>query len=79
MILGGLRQRRPLTRLHLFRMLPCQLFFLALCTHLTRIIKSLLGHQIPALNDLLMGQPKFRCGSKAPLTSSQDVVPLCGV
>jgi hypothetical protein len=46
MITGGLFERRLLTRLHLFRMLPCQLFFLALNFHSTTGKTVLLGHQL---------------------------------
>ena len=42
---------KQLARLHLYPMHPCQLFLLALCTHPTRIIQALLGHELSALND----------------------------
>ena len=48
---------KQLTRLRPYPMHPWQLFFLVLRSHLTRIIKALLVHEILALNDLLRGQP----------------------
>ena len=46
MITGGLCERRLLTRLHLFRMPPCQLLFLALNFHSTTGKMVLLVHQL---------------------------------